>query len=156
MSNKKSSAPLIVVVLAAAAGAGWFLLADEPPPPVPVAPRVDPKDRPEFASDAERRRYVEEHMSVSEVSVDPDTKPDNDGEVPGLLRVTGKVHNNGEHEIKDVRMVLFMLGETEEPLGTFLENVLGKRVLPPGESRDFKFTIPDKKGYSGRFRHKLR
>ncbi len=157
--SKSKAAPVTVVLLVAMAGAGmwWFMGTDqEPPAEAPIERRVDPKDKPNFASDEERRAYVDAHMSVSDVDIGADEKPDGEGEVPGLLRVTGQVSNTGDRNIKDVRLVLFMLDDSDEVVGTFLENILDKRDLPPGDKKPFKFTIPDKKEYSGRFRHKLR
>lgn len=107
----------------------------------------------------ERLAYIEANVVVSDLSVDPDTKPLLDGgvkRVAGLLRVTGKVTNNGEQQVRPVRLMINTLGETNDVIGTYLEDLTLGGPLKPQETRSFAFTIPEKKEYGGRFLHKLR
>jgi hypothetical protein len=110
-------------------------------------------------SEEERAAYVQANVTASDVKIDSDLKPDADGgmvKIAGLLRVSGRVTNNGDRPVKPVHLMLNLLGETNEVLGTFLEDVTGGRPLEPAESREFKFTIPEKKEFNGRFQHKLK
>jgi len=109
-------------------------------------------------TDEERKAYVKDHVTVEDLIVDADTKPGEDGKdivVPGLLRATGTVKNNGDKPVTPVTLVIHMTGANEEVIGSFLEDVSGQKPLAPGASRPFKFTLPDKKDWSGKFKQAL-
>jgi len=109
--------------------------------------------------DEERRKYIAHFVEVSDLSVDPDTKSAEDGGVtvvPGLLRVTGVVENKGDEPVDEIVLILHPLGETNEVLSTYSEDIAGGRPLAPGQKKPFKFLIPEKKEYGGRFLHSRR
>lgn len=107
----------------------------------------------------ERMAYIAKSVTVSDLKIEGDHKPGEDGgtlRIGGLLRVTGKVINNGDRPVKPVNMILTTFGETNEVLGSYVESLTGDRTLEPGASHEFKFEIPEKPGFQGRYDQKLR
>lgn len=107
-------------------------------------------------TEEQRLVYVQQHVVVSEIQLVPDTKPDSDEVVPGLFRVSGVVVNNGDHKIDLITLTVHPENAAGEVIGTYNENIAGPKGLEPGAKRDFKFQVPEKKEYGGRFRHTVR
>lgn len=108
-------------------------------------------------TDEERRAYIREHVVASDIEVGADTKEGENGEtmpVPGLLRARGRVTNNGTRPVTPVTLQLLLLGKDgAEVIGAYVEDVSGGKRLEPQATRDFQFTLPDKKEWGGTFRH---
>lgn len=108
-------------------------------------------------SEEERKKYVQDHISIDAIDIVPNMKPDGDAPVPGLLEVKGTVMNNGDKEIDRVFLHVFPMDDAGEVIGSHIENVARKGgFLKPGERRDFAFTIPERKEYAGKFNHMLK
>ena len=150
----------VVVVLGVGAGVLRYFSTPEPPPASPVKLPEKKNVKKAFASDEERRKYIEDFVVVHDLRIDPDTKPQEDGGpvevVPGLLKVHGVVENTGDRDVGEIKLVVFTKTETKEVLGTYIQDIAGKLGLKAGQRRTFKFEIPDKKAFKGDFAHKLR
>jgi hypothetical protein len=109
-----------------------------------------------FANEEERLAYVAKHVVVNDLQLVPDTKPDSDEIVPGLFRVTGIVVNNGDQKLDEIILQVFPENAQGEVIGTYVQNIAGPQGLEPGGTRDFKFQVPEKKEYGGKFRHAVR
>lgn len=112
-----------------------------------------------IVSDAEREAYVKAHLTVSGLDVGPDVKPGDDGGVVpigGLMKAAGLVKNNGDQAVKNASIIINLLDANDKVIGTYFHDVLGNKRLAPGEERPFKFELPQKKDYSGKFSHSLR
>jgi hypothetical protein len=107
-------------------------------------------------TEEQRLVYVQQHIVVSEIQLVPDTKPDSDEVVPGLFRVSGVVVNNGDRKIDLITLTVHPENAAGEVIGTYNENIAGAKGLEPGAKREFKFQVPEKKEYGGRFRHTVR
>lgn len=156
-SSGKIALVLVVVLAAAGAGVAWFL-TNQPDTSAPSAPKVDPDDPDRELTEEERAAYLSEHCRLEGLTIAPDTRPD-DKEVivPGLMRVSGTLFNEGSRKLHKAFVHIYPKDETGKVLGSFVENVASKRgPLAPGDSRAFSFTIPDKKGFAGEFGHSLR
>lgn len=108
-------------------------------------------------TDEERRAYIQAHVVVEDLVVDADTKEGEKGDtvpVPGLLRAHGKVINKGDRPVNPITLQLLLLGKDgQEVIGAYLEDVSGGARLEPGATRNFAFTLPDKKEWGGTFKH---
>lgn len=111
-------------------------------------------------TEEERRKYVDEHVVVEDLEVSVDTKEGEKGDtvaVPGLLKARGVIVNKGDRPVTPVTIHLLLLGKDDDDvLGAYVEEVTGARRLEPGTSRPFAFTLPDKKGWGGTFKHSLK
>ena len=105
----------------------------------------------------ERLAYVKSHLKLHDLRIEPDTRPDDAAVVvPGVLRVHGVVENTGDKPVSSAKLIVHTQDETNGVIGTYVEEILGKKALEPGDRRPFKFKIPDKKEFAGRFLHDLR
>ena len=112
-----------------------------------------------LVSPAEREAYVEKNLELTGVDVSPDIKPADDGgtaEVGGLLRCAGLVTNKGDQGVKNATIALTIMDSSGKVIGTYFHDVVGNKRLAPGEQRNFKFEIPSKKEYGGKFTFTLR
>jgi hypothetical protein len=109
-----------------------------------------------FANEEERIAYVAKHVAVTDLQLVPDTKPDSDEIVPGLFRVTGIVVNNGDQKLDKIILSVYPENAQGEVIGSYVENIAGAKGLEPGGTHDFKFQVPEKKEYGGKFRHTVR
>lgn len=133
--------------------AGWMMTRRPPPAEAPGVEQT-PK-RP--MSEEERIAYVQSFVRIEGLVVGPDLRPDSDEAVKGLLRVEGEVLNAGEREVDRVFLEVFPMDVEGEVLSAHVQNVIRKGgALAPGQRRSFRFTIPDKKAFEGRFEHGLR
>ena len=107
-------------------------------------------------TDEERVKYLNEHVKVEELHIKPDTEPESDKLVPGLMRITGRAVNNCNKAIEKANLLILRKNEEGKVITSNLENVAAKGPLKPGESRDFLFRVPAKKDYSGEFDHAWR
>lgn len=141
----------IVAALFAAGGAAWFVLGQREEPAASVG-----SPQPGLMTEEERQAYVKEHVRVVDLKVGPDTKPDSEEPVPGLLRVTGKVINEGDREIDRVVVVVFPKDGKGEVMAIDQQDVIIDLPFEPDEIREFRFQIRDRPGFSGTFDHELR
>ena len=109
-----------------------------------------------IVDEEERLAYIAQFVTVTGLEVGPDQKPDDAGPVGGLFSVKGTVKNNGTRGLKTIRLVVHPQDASGNVLGTNIQDVLFNKRLGPGESRDFKFVIPEKKEFAGKFTHELR
>jgi hypothetical protein len=112
-----------------------------------------------ITGDAEREKYVTANLEITGLDVGPDVKPGDDGgviNVGGLYKAAGLVKNKGDKAVKNATIVLNIMDDKGTVIGTYFHDVVGNKRLAPGEERPFKFTIPEKKEYAGKFTHKLR
>jgi hypothetical protein len=109
-----------------------------------------------FASEDERIAYVAATVEVADLAIGPDQKPDDAGPVPGVLRVSGAAHNKGDRALRSIRIVVHPQSNTGKVLGTYIEDILRNERLGPGETKVFKFMIPEKPEFSGKFMHEVR
>lgn len=112
-----------------------------------------------IVADAEREAYVKAYLTVSGLDVGPDMKPSDDGGVVaigGLMKAAGLVKNTGDKAVKNASITIHLLDANDKVIGTYFHDVLGNKRLAPGEERSFKFELPQKKEYSGKFSHSLR
>jgi len=107
-------------------------------------------------TDEEREAYVREHVRVFDLKVGPDLKPGSDEPVPGLLRVRGKVANEGEETIDTVVVVVLPKNETGKVIAMEQQDVIIDAPFTPGEVREFSFQIRDRPEFAGAFDHELR
>jgi hypothetical protein len=138
---------IIVVVL----GAVFFRDVSEPPP---APPQPEP-----FAdgrmSEEERLRYIADHVQLADVAIGPDTEPDSDQPVPGLLRVTGKILNQGDRWIDKAVLVVYPKDAQGEVLAVDQSDVIPKGRLKAGAVDEFSFQIRDREEFSGDFDFEL-
>lgn len=123
-----------------------------------TASKAPTAEAPVVMTPAERTAYVESNVTVTELEVKPDTKPDGEGgQIPvgGLLQVTGTVMNNGDKPITPVNLRIDLVGDNDEVLASITDDVTKGRALAPATPKPFKFTVPDRKNFSGKFNHKL-
>jgi hypothetical protein len=107
----------------------------------------------------ERETYVEKNLEITGFDIGPDTKPDEDGgvkHVGGLLRVSGLVTNKGDRAVRTARIGVHIQDANGNVIGSYFNDIAGDKKLAPGESRPFKFQIPEKKEYGGKFTFSLR
>lgn len=151
------------VVMVLGLGA-YFIWGREPEAPVTApktsatASRAPTGEPPVVMTPAERTAYVETNVTVSELEVKPDTKPDGEGgqlPVGGLLQVTGTVMNNGDKPVTPVNLRIDLVGDNDEVLASVTDDITKGRPLAPATPKPFKFTVPDRKSFSGKFLHKL-
>jgi hypothetical protein len=160
-STKVVIAFVAALVLAAVLGVvHWLRTTSNPAADIANTPLGDAVKN-ALVPEEQRREYIKKFVTVEELAIGPDLKPGEDGglssePVPGLLRVTGHVNNKGEQQIDKVVLVVHPLTNTNDVLGTYVESIVNKSPLGPGERRAFKFEIPEKKGFEGRFLHDLR
>jgi len=125
-----------------------------------AAPAADAAAADAVIEDEEARaKYVEEHLEVTGLDIAPDTKPGDDGgvlRVGGLLRVTGLVTNKGDRAVKNARIGVHVMDASGNVIGSYFHDVAGNKRLAPKEARPFKFQIPEKKEYGGKFTFSLR
>jgi hypothetical protein len=107
-------------------------------------------------TEAERKEYLEKFVVVNDLQLVPDTKPDSDEPVPGLFRVTGIVHNQGEQHLDRIDLHVFPENASGDVIGAYIQNIAGPKGLGPGATRDFRFQVPEKKEYGGKFSHSVR
>ena len=162
MANKSGRSSLIVVLVFVVAGIllgyAFFKSSDKvtPKKTPPKLTKVDAGISPVKMTEEERKAYINDHITVTGLEIAPNMKPGLDEAVPGLLEVRGKVQNNGERKIDRVFLHVFPMNEAGDVISTHIENVAkAGGLLSPGDDRDFKFTIPDKKEFSGKFNHML-
>lgn len=159
MAKSTSGKTVIVILLlvGVAAGAGLAWRAMQVPDAAVAAKAAAAKDLTSEMSDEKRGEYLKEFGAVDDLKIAPDTKPDSDDIVPGLLRVVGTVRNNGPRRLHKAFVYIYPKDGQGEVLGSHVENVVKKGgPLAPGESRDFRFLIPEKKAFEGDFGHSLR
>jgi hypothetical protein len=106
-------------------------------------------------TDDERRAYLAASVTVKDLALRPSLKPGTQEAVPGMLEIAGEVHNGGARPVTSVRLLVYPKDAGGQVLGTFQEE-LARRPLAPGESRPFRFLVPEKKEFSGQFDHELR
>ncbi len=153
-SGKTVIVLLLLVGLAAGAGLAWRAMQDSGPE---AAIESAAEDLTSEMTDEERGEYLKKFGAVDDLKIVPDTKPDSDDVVPGLMRVVGTVRNNGPRRLHKAFVYIYPKDAQGEVLGSHVENVIKKGgPLAPGESRDFRFLIPDKKAFEGEFGHSLR
>lgn len=157
MANKSSGKVAIVLVLVLAVlggGLAWFLVQDDGPSE--PAPKADADDPNREMTDEERAAYLPQHVKLEGLTLEPDRRKDTNEVVPGLLRFSGTLVNAGPRRLHKAFVKVFPKDDAGEVLGSFVQNAAAKGgPLAPGESRDFSFTLPDKKGFSGQFGHAL-
>lgn len=154
-SGKTALIVLVFVAAVAAAVAYLWLSTSGPASPGPTSVQADAPER--EMTEAERLEYLGAHVLLDDLKIVPDTKPGLDEVVPGLLRVVGTVRNNGERRLSKAYVHIFPKDKAGKVLGSHVENVVKKGgALAPGESRDFRFLIPEKPDFSGDFGHDLR
>jgi hypothetical protein len=107
-------------------------------------------------SEEQRVAYLEKFVSITEIELVPDTKPDSDEVVPGLFRVKGVVTNRGDQKLDKIMLAVYPENAQGEVIGSYIQNIAGATGLEPGGTRDFHFQVPEKKEYGGKFRHTLR
>jgi hypothetical protein len=107
-------------------------------------------------SEAQRKEYLEQFVTVTDLQLVPDTKPDSDEVVPGLFRVTGFVHNKGDQKLDRIDLHVFPENTAGDVIGAYIQNIAGPTGLAPGATRDFRFQVPEKKEYGGKFSHSVR
>lgn len=152
----------IAIVLALAAGGAYLYLAagdvSAPVEPDPGAGEGRDADSPRGPmTEAERVAYVKRHVKVEGLRIGPDLQPDGETPVPGLLSVQGEVVNGGERAVSKVILTVLPKDAKGEVLSAHVEDVAKKGpALGPGDRREFRFTIPDKKSFEGDFGYELR
>jgi hypothetical protein len=112
-----------------------------------------------ISDESEREKYVSANLEVTGLDVGPDLKPGDDGgvvNVGGLFKVAGLVTNKGERAVKNAQITVSVLDASGKVIGTYFHDVVGNKRLAPGEQRPFKFAIPEKKEYAGKFTFTLR
>jgi len=120
------------------------------------APAASGPSKPGVMSEEERQAYVAESVRAVDLVVGPDTKPDSDEVVPGLLRVRGKVINEGDLTIDTVVVVMFPKDGAGKVMAMDQQDVIIDAPFEPGDVREFEFQIRDRPGFSGAFDHELR
>jgi hypothetical protein len=146
-------AVVLLVVALGLAIAGWWLLLRAEPAPAPPPPTKGGGPM----SEAERIAYVKEHVTLEAFEVAPDTKPDSDEPVPGLLRVKGEIANRGPRPVSKVVVAVYPRDAAGEVVAAYVEDVLKERSsLEPGAQERFEFTIPDRSTPAGDFARELR
>lgn len=154
-SGKSAIIVLVFVALGCAAGAYFFLGNAEVTNPGPSAQAADDPNR--EMTDEERAEYIKANVTVTDLKIVPDTKPGLDEVVPGLLRVVGTVSNNGPRPLAKAYLHIFPKDKMGKVLGSHIENLAKKGgPMAPGESREIRFLIPEKKEFAGDFGHDLR
>lgn len=146
--NRWIAAALALVV---AGGTAWWISSEGETASTRVR---EPDDG--VMTDAEREAYVKEFVRAVDVKVGADTKPESDEAVPGLLRVTGKVINEGDETIDRVVMVVFPKDAKGEVIAMDQQDVIIDAPLEPDEIREFRFQIRDRPEFSGAFDHEVR
>ncbi len=147
----------IAVMMMVGAGVFYMMFATsvEPPPSPTIAAKK--ADVPVTTmTEEERIKYIAAHVRVSGVTMAPDKMPDSDKPVPGLLRVSGEVSNSGPKLLQKVTLAVFPQDETEKVLGSYYQNITPPGGLKPNEVQKFKFQIPKRPNFAGKFRHSLR
>lgn len=122
----------------------------------PEAPRVEKAGAAGPMTEEERLAYLESSVRVRDMAVRATKKPDSEEVVPGLLEVTGVLENQGDRPLEKAVVVVYPKDAAGEVIGGHYENVIIRGALQPGESRNFRFAIPDKKEFGGEFTHGLR
>lgn len=151
--SAKTTVLVLVVLLAAGAFGAYMMFSPEVSNPQVKLPEV--KEGP--MSEEERVAYVKAHVILEGLQILPDTKPDSDEPVPGLLRVKGEVENQGEQALEKLMVAVYPRDAAGEVVAAHMEDVLNKGPdLKPGARRDFSFTIPDRGTADGDFDHELR
>lgn len=148
MTSRRISVLVMVLVLL---GLGWWMFAagpDQVAAPTPVDDGV--------MTDEEREAYVKEFVRAVDLRIGPDRKPDSDEVVPGLLRVTGKVINEGDETIDTVVVVILPKNAEGKVMAMDQQDVIIDEPFEPEEIREFHFQIRDRPGFSGAFDHELR
>lgn len=153
----------IILLAGLVAVGGWVLVGriklDKSPASAIANSPLGEKVKQSIMPEEERLAYVKQHVTIKELHVDPDTKPGPDAsvlEVKGLLRVTGIAENNGDKPVTPVRLILHLQDDTGGVLGTYIEDVTGTKPLEAGKPKSFRFTIPDKKDFHGKFLQEIR
>ncbi len=146
-----------VVMGLAALGAIGTLLYFAMPDDKMVAPEEIKKKKADGRmTDEERVAYLNEHVQLQELKLAPDTEPNSEKVVPGLLRITGKVMNQGERTVEEAHLMVLPKNADGKIVSSYIDHVLAKGPLKPGELRPFLFRVPAKPDYDGSFDHKWR
>ena len=106
-------------------------------------------------SDADRSAYLALQVKVEDFSVAPETRPDSDKRVGGLLRVTGRIVNAGTQAVPGLTVMVLAKDEAGRVLASFQDGVSPPTPIEPNGTRTFAFTIPEKPDYAA-FEPKLR
>jgi hypothetical protein len=109
-----------------------------------------------ITDEAERLAYVKSSIGIEDLAIGPKPKPGDAGIVPGLLEVSGKVLNKGPRGIRTVNLVVNLQDNDEKVIGTYFEDLLHGQRLDANDSRAFRFEVPEKKEFQGRFLHEIR
>lgn len=154
-SGKTAVVVLVILVLGAAGLAYVFYEGEaaEAPKQAEAAAEADPNAP---MTEEERAEYLRTHVRIEGLEIAPDTKPDSDEPVPGLLRVKGTVTNAGGRRLERIYLAVYPQDDTGEVIGSYVENITAKKPLDPKQSGDFSFVIPKKKEYAGTFDHAVR
>ncbi len=163
-AKKPNNAPLFIGLGAIVAIALAVVLAQRLMAPdrsqaasAPVAAKPAPNG-PALVTDAERAAYIQSHVRVEPLLVDPDTQIGPEGTtvtIAGLLKVHGTVKNGGDKAIDKLILILNPVGSDGAVVGSYREDVSLNRRLGPNEERAFEFRIPDKKEFSGEYQHRV-
>lgn len=144
--------------LLVAGGLAYFALAKGSEPA--AKPKAAPAHKVAGAmTEEERVAYVKQFVQVSDIEIGVDVHVKADGtsvETPGLLKVTGKVTNTGDKKVRKIVFVLNPKDAEGKVLGTDQEDIAENKVLAPGASRDFSFTIREREGFKGDYEHRLK
>ncbi len=144
---------LIVVVVLGLGGAAyvWLAPSDEAP-----SPSSSTEGKSGLMTEDERLEYVKNFVRAVDLEIGPDTKPDSTEPVPGLLRVKGKVINEGDRALDKVVVAIYPKNEDGEVMAVDQQDVIGRPDLEPEEIREFEFQVRDRPGFSGTFDHALK
>lgn len=107
-------------------------------------------------TEVERRAYIKEHVVLENLSLGPDQKPEDEGPVPGLLRVSGTIRNEGARRLSEAHLNVYPEDKGGRVVTSYVEEILEGRGLGSGEARNFIFRIPARPEFSGEFTYRLR
>ena len=135
----------------------WALTTKEHRAPFTGPARVERRpDEPASMTEAERRAYIQQHITLENLDLGPDLKSQDDGPVPGLLRFNGTVRNRGTRILAKADLSVYPHDVRGNVMASYVEEILDGRGLHPGETRDFSFRIPARPVFTGAFSHRLR
>src|SRR5262249_27414284 len=136
----------LVIIVVVGGGIAYGVMSGRPPPPVavPTPPEKKAAVDDTITDEEERLEYVSKHDHVEGLRIGPAYKPGDDaGIVPGLVRVSGTVYNDGDRGVKTIRVVVNPQDASGKVISSFQEDALGGKRLAPHDSRTFKFDIPE-------------
>ncbi|MEL7367411.1 MAG: hypothetical protein AAFN74_00755 [Myxococcota bacterium] len=153
----KKIIPILGIAGAAFMGLGYFISQDLGGPARANRARLTRDAGPSIGqlTQKERADYLENKLLVEGFTVEPETRPDTQKPVPGVLRVKGQVKNTGDLAVDKVVMFVNTKDETGIVVSTFQQNLADRGPLAPGEVRSFLFRIPARKTFTD-FDYKLR